>query len=237
MSHFVVAVFTEQGQNIEDLLEPFDENLEVEPYVRFTKEEILKEIDEQCAIDEDFAKTMQGLSDQEKISEWRGYELFDKNGNPLSTYNPNSKWDWYSIGGRWSGFLTTKSGEKTDSCLVKDLDLSPNKDIFLNAMRFWEINVEKQPLKKGEQTPFSLYSPEHYLKMYRTKEEYAMEKARFITYAVLLPNGEWLEPGEMGYFGISNASIDDKIAWSENYHKIFEQAEDDWEITIVDCHI
>lgn len=31
-----------------------------------------------------------------------------KNGNELSTYNPNSKWDWYSVGGRWRNSLLTK---------------------------------------------------------------------------------------------------------------------------------
>ena len=31
-----------------------------------------------------------------------------KNGNELSTYNPNSKWDWYSVGGRWRNLLLTK---------------------------------------------------------------------------------------------------------------------------------
>jgi hypothetical protein len=29
-----------------------------------------------------------------------------------STYNPNSKWDWYSLGGRWSGLIKLKPGAK-----------------------------------------------------------------------------------------------------------------------------
>lgn len=29
-------------------------------------------------------------------------ESLDADGNQLSTYNPKSKWDWYSIGGRWT---------------------------------------------------------------------------------------------------------------------------------------
>jgi hypothetical protein len=27
-----------------------------------------------------------------------------------TTYNPDSKWDWYSLGGRWSGFFKMKAG-------------------------------------------------------------------------------------------------------------------------------
>lgn len=33
MSHFSVAVFTDENTTVEDLLETFDENLEVEEYV------------------------------------------------------------------------------------------------------------------------------------------------------------------------------------------------------------
>lgn len=30
-------------------------------------------------------------------------DSLDEHGNELSTYNPKSKWDWYSVGGRWKG--------------------------------------------------------------------------------------------------------------------------------------
>lgn len=34
------------------------------------------------------------------------------NGEVYSEYNPNSKWDWYSLGGRWSGLIKLKDGAK-----------------------------------------------------------------------------------------------------------------------------
>lgn len=34
--------------------------------------------------------------------DWNGGCGFDEDGNLLSNYNPNSKWDWWCIGGRWS---------------------------------------------------------------------------------------------------------------------------------------
>lgn len=37
-----------------------------------------------------------------KATEWDKDSL-DDDGNLLSTYNPKSKWDWYTIGGRWTG--------------------------------------------------------------------------------------------------------------------------------------
>lgn len=251
MSHYTVAVFTKKGQGIEDLLAPYDEDIEVAPYVAETKEEIIakaKEIKERilkrieedhnyevddwsrkyldCKTDEDFYKA--NIDEDEE---------YDMNGGRLSTYNPNSKWDWYSIGGRWSGMLRTKNGQQVDSCLIKDLDLTPDKKRYDEAIRFWELVVEEQPLKDGEKQPFNWYRKEYYFERYGTKENYAKIQSRFSTYAVLMPNGLWYEPGQMGWWGISGATPDKEKEWDENYYKLLEQAEDDWTITIVDCHI
>lgn len=36
--------------------------------------------------------------------------------------NPNSKWDWWQVGGRWSNFLLLKSGEHANSALKCEID-------------------------------------------------------------------------------------------------------------------
>lgn len=49
------------------------------------------------------------LQDEHKY----GYVLLDQAGEPLKIVrrtNPNKKWDWYQIGGRWSGFFKLKDG-------------------------------------------------------------------------------------------------------------------------------
>ena len=38
----------------------------------------------------------------------RFHDLFNDKGEPISTYNPNSKWDWYVIGGRWDGWINNR---------------------------------------------------------------------------------------------------------------------------------
>ena len=85
--------------------------------------------------------------------------------------------------------------------------------------------------------PFNMYRKEYFINRYETKENYANIQSQLCTYAVLMPNGEWFEPGKMGWWGVSHAEMDAQKEWDENYHKFFEQAEDDWMITIVDCHI
>ena len=57
--------------------------------------------------------------------------------------NPNAKWDWYKIGGRWNNALRLKnSGKRCNQAQVKDVDFSPESDEYRHSIRFWEINVE-----------------------------------------------------------------------------------------------
>ncbi len=51
------------------------------------------------------------------IKEWAGYEK-NAEGSYGYFYNPDKKWDWYSIGGRWSGLLMLKDSA---TVLTKDV--------------------------------------------------------------------------------------------------------------------
>jgi len=44
----------------------------------------------------------------EYIENWHGYKKV--NGKYGYYSNPNAKWDWYDLGGRWAGFFTLKQG-------------------------------------------------------------------------------------------------------------------------------
>ena len=48
-------------------------------------------------------------------------EETDENGNIYSTCNTDGHWDWYEIGGRWSGLLKV-GNEYVNSARVKDID-------------------------------------------------------------------------------------------------------------------
>lgn len=48
--------------------------------------------------------------------------MIDEDGNLLSTYNPNSKWDWYTEGGRFSGSLITKNGREVNEDWVSKIN-------------------------------------------------------------------------------------------------------------------
>lgn len=88
MSHFRVAVLHYPEQDIKDLLEPYDEDIEVPEYLLYTREQaIAKAREYNCNKD---------LSDEE-CWEWEaeGY-ITDSLGNIYSTYNPKSKWDYWT---------------------------------------------------------------------------------------------------------------------------------------------
>ena len=154
--------------------------------------------------------------------------------------NPNAKWDWFEIGGRWNNSIKMKSGVFCNSCKISEIDFTPDeRDLEINR-RFWEIVIDKEPLKEGEERPFCFYSEDYLKELYGNKETYALRKSIFSTYSILTPDGEWLEPGEMGWFGISSSTTNDEKEWYNSYHGVIEKFTEenpDYMVTLVDCHI
>lgn len=287
MSHFSVAVFTKpNGRSLERLLAPYDESIEMVPYIKYTKEEAIakvrKSIDEYAKgryaeflknpekykekhnnqshldyIENEFPKRLNWTDEEcyEYEKQYYGDDMIDEDGNLLSTYNPNSKWDWYSIGGRFPGKLKAKDGKhgegsafhsnprvngEFDSARVGDIDFSMDMEEYNKAIRYWEVVVEKQPLRKDENPDdfHNWYRDGYYEEYYRDKETYAKICASCNTYAVVTPDGKWYECGQMGWFGSSSETADEFLDWNLNYKERFlDTANPDWILTIVDCHI
>lgn len=124
MSHFTVLV----AGDPEIQLDPFYEQPEPPDYrLKWTNctEQVKDEwetgernvdgellMGEECAYAtiEEFAENWHGYEYREDIDQW-GYWS-----------NPNAKWDWWEIGGRWAGLLKTKGGGTVNQCPRKNLD-------------------------------------------------------------------------------------------------------------------
>ena len=264
MSHFTVAVFSDGTKTVDELLSLYNENIEVAPYISETKEQMIERAKERKADyierknkDEETSDWMQQYIDASTDEELYQCEFdddyqYDADGNQLSTYNPDSKWDWYSIGGRWNGMLKAKTGlhgggglfspnrreqGKYDSAKVSDIDFSPDEEIYKKSIRFWEVVVDKQELLPGEDKNnfFNYYKESYYTSRYGDKETYARLQASFSTFAVITPDGKWYEKGKMGWWA---AVSNEEMAWDEKYKERFiDTANLDWTLTIVDCHI
>jgi len=124
MSHFTVLIV---GKDPEKQLEPFSEHIEVAEYQR----DVISDEEKQSFMDVyqiyDADRTYATITEAEAnvnktLTFDELYERYGKdwNGNSwvknsdgdwaeFSTYNPLSKWDWFELGGRWTGFFKIKT--------------------------------------------------------------------------------------------------------------------------------
>ncbi len=263
MSHFSVAVFTHpDGESVDELLDPYYEGLQVPPYVYRTKEEIIQSwkddirqlltsprylewsadpvaYAERYPKDSVFMETVSKsaeLDDEALYAEAiNGYEphQLGPNGEILSRSNPQGKWDWHVIGGRWDKMLKLKPEAITngqadvDSALVSDIDFSlmePQMD-----------DIAPYEVAKANY----LWGPDAFVDRYPEEATYLKYTTTFYTSAVVTPNGLWHAPGEMGWFGCSSENAEEFIQWLASYRDAFivPALENGWHLTIVDCHV
>lgn len=210
------------------------------------------------------------MSDEELYKEaikYCGAEELGPNGELLSSYNPDSKWDWYQVGGRYAGRIVVREGveiddpsfswgwdadsiekvisegNRTDSAYKKDIDFSKmhrTEEKYNDAIRYWELVVEGDtPNNKDEEDiiKWSFYKPEYFINRYKNKETYAECTSSFSMWAVV-KDGVWYEKGEMGWWAMSNETDDEAVDWEMNFFDRFiKELPDDTLITVVDCHI
>lgn len=196
---------------------------------------------------------------------WCGYGEDSFRGDKVGRFtNPNSRWDWWTVGGRWSDSLLLKDGSKTDSAQKKDIDfitpvnqarerateLFDNMNVLINGREF---TTWTQAMAQNEDISVAreVYNDQAILEEMKTladanwgfdpdpffgdREEY-IDNAGLLaisTYAFLI-DGEWIEKGSMGWWGMSS---NDDPEWENNIMDIIDNIDDDMYITTVDCHV
>lgn len=229
MSHFTVYVIVPKKTKpsekyLEKVLEPFDENKEVPKYklkcecsTYAMNDHIRAAADKKLGSFQDMREAYWNLPKAKQTEKkWKAlikpYEAFMKKeekrlankfkpdkkcseckgtGTRTTTYNPKSKWDWYSIGGRWDG-------------VIKD---SPTEHDGFGSDGPIEKNVEKAGKIKAKNYPFAIVTPE----------------------------GEWVESGTMGWFAMVANKKSEK-SWTSICQTIFKKYKD-CDVIGVDCHI
>lgn len=199
---------------------------------------------------------------EQYMKEYGDYELDEEMNDYGYWENPNAKWDWWQVGGRWRDQLLVKGenyvkGDRSlldysedkkapdgytwaSGGIIKDIDFDKMLEVndgYNKAIRFWELVVEEQPLKDGEEKPFNIYRKEYFIDQYRTKENYALHESTFMTYALLV-DGQWISKGKMGWFGCDDSTKEKKDAYLEKFKEIMSAEENqDKLFVVVDCHI
>lgn len=168
---------------------------------------------EECAeLFNDFDNKYAEKGDNWNSSRWRINPETNK-WCEYSTYNPNSKWDWYVNGGRWNCTIKTKTGELVNECLLGEIDWSPFKpeDYCKTPKKDWK-GEKYYPLKKKVQ-------------WHHTTDT--------VPFCVVI-NGEWHEKAEMGYWAITT---NEKENWGEIFAELIKDLPENSECYLMDFHI
>lgn len=104
MSHFACLV---TGEDVEEQLAPFDESLTSEPKKVYLGDDEIASIAAHFKLDPKDRRAIAA-----RVEAWNGREGgVDRRGlYGLSTANPDAKWDWWEVGGRFRGFFAPKPG-------------------------------------------------------------------------------------------------------------------------------
>ena len=255
MSHFTAIVITnnthtkgkrkanelasfDPENEIEDLLAPFDENWKAPPRP------------EDCyCLEMDASQHTKSGTDWGKAGEaMTDCEDCNGSGTSVTTYNPESKWDWYQVGGRWEGELVEgynandaiRNYEKCSYCEGTGL----RNDEIGNERRAedpdWGCNGCHISYAEGKTAKLPNGKPA--LGMKRTfgnaptgtNVAFMKDIAKaFTPFAFVTPRFEWLQTARMGWWA---QTTDD----NGEYEKQWEDARKtygDHVAVLVDCHI
>jgi hypothetical protein len=266
MSHFtvLVSIKDETESALEKALQPFHEYECTGIKDEFVKFVACDETEKELRIE--FESCDDGDYDdfEEFIKDYYGYEMVD---GVIGGYtNPDRKWDWWVVGGRWSNSLITKSGKVCDSAKKSDIDfdammkrsVDANLPDFDKAVEiiggetFKSWDEVRSIDGKDMQWKREFYNGQSAVKKLRIKfdnpfcsldqflssrEDY-IKSMEFsgISMFAVLHDGNWIEKGDMGWWGCVS---DEKkpSEWREVYMKAIDQIPDDHTLVVVDCHI
>lgn len=196
MSHFTVMVKVKQDhisgetdreraesavENAIKMMAPYQEydgeGSIPEKYVVFEdlEEEWRKEYEEKTMNDgtklKDEYKTF-----EEFVEEWQGGKKDPETGKYGYRHNPNGKWDWFIVGGRWFGYLRVKGTKESRSRSIRgekswqnaaeeygenECDVAQIRDVEWGWYKkraeeaFEKVWIESELVKKGERGEFT----------------------------------------------------------------------------------
>jgi hypothetical protein len=271
MSHYTVTVLLpRQPKDVEDLnciladlLAPFGENTPVgEPYKGYYEDAPAFDVEDDrwnwpyCVAAEDGLtidpENLRPVAEhlQAKWPEAASSYQYEEETNRIydwTTYNPNSRWDWWVVGGRWTGYMPLKAGAQGITGSPSWGNPEGAKPGWVDCIRKGDIDehavlaeASRQALEDHEKIEAKVLNGEKLLPwdevMPLDERINAYTKGRLRTYA-FLAEGVWREPGKMGWFGMSRSTPeteDDYVTWWE---RMWAAMPDDAWLAVIDCHI
>lgn len=211
MSHFCVYVFHNENTTVDELLAPYDENIEFAPYVLYTKEQAIAKVRSDI---EEYKNSIykEYLADPVKYKEKWGHNKnhidyleneFPKKLNWTDEECYDEIVKWY----RESGMVNENGSILSTRNPKAKWDWYQIGGRWCNTIPGNEAKMSDIPIEKID-TP----------------------------YAFVTQDGEWVERGQMGWFGISSNEMDDD-KWDAKFREYLKTLDKDIVLTLVDCHI
>jgi len=246
MTHFGVMVIGDVDLDI--AMEPFSENLDVEPYEKKVDQDSIDRAIEHYKI----KPTVTALK---KIwKDWDGRALHhDTNGYyVMSTYNPQSKYDYYTLlesktvgemnmnGDRI--FAAKEAGETYDAYLKIVEEFGPLPPIPTDwkdrevHRSYWEHPTIAAMMRQHLLSGWNPSPPNDTFGV--TREEFIQDAENWagLCFATLF-KGEWIEPGKVLYWGMSTDGYKERAAYAQRVRDILDSLPPMTKIRILDCHI
>lgn len=171
--------------------------------------------------------------------------------------NPNAKYDWYQLGGRWKNLLLVREEAESNSEVsfffkndVKKIRIAPEGYKWVDTARLKDIEWEKmkeinkreaietwdevmKELKKEDSDKFRLFLNNGILNN-DTKESYIYKRTNFYTYSTLNFDG-WTDNENTR---VVDGKIIENDSWKVDYMDNFiKKADQHLFLSIIDCHI
>lgn len=163
-------------------------------------------------------------------------------------FREGSHWDWWVIGGRWTGHLDPSYDPYADPANYETCQYCEGTGVTTQAVAdkypAYQTNVGKPCFQcavdhEGKPKPFPGRMLVWHLKPHGsdmgTPVADVLKRKVETTFAVVTPDGEWHQRGEMGWFG-SVRDEKHESEWKQAWHSLLTTHKD-MEATIVDCHI
>jgi hypothetical protein len=243
MSKFTVLVVgPESYGEVVKTLEPYDEHIKFPPYIKFTREDksaerkrLLKHYKKQLGLRpmdigiEDKIVALCRSDEEYFLKQTRSYALGAKNaqGEPISTYNPNTKWSGWDYVNK----LPMKHYYCVQACKKRHVNWSYIRQIGeRNARINWPKIVNSKSTGFTKNMLYDYWQGE-------TKEQYIERKKLFLTHAYIL-HGKWHERCKMGWWSdLDSSDTPDRQVWLDKYNKMLRQVKPNTVLTTVECMI
>jgi hypothetical protein len=241
--HFVCIV---AGDNPSELMEPYDKNKKVEPYIvyRYSDAEEIRQryiesyrlmlTQDNCEFEKEYINEMildlsEMTADDFYYDITEGMQIDPENGNAISDVNKDGKWSYFNIGKLFSVPFLTKDGREVFQARKGEIDWDKihlsNSYIYERA---WDMVMnDSKPENDYEQQIYdNMHDKVAYFQKFENKDNYVISNTAFWGYAFVSEKTGWQEATE----------IDDQFVWMANFYNVFIQnLSDDTLLTIYEC--